>query len=98
LESTEKVSTEEDIKAINEAEKSLESAREYYAAVNERKNQNINSKEYLAELISTFNASYEEFSQLNELVEAVQGKKGRRFRLSGMCSRIIWSVFWNLPT
>src|SRR5699024_12220824 len=37
LESTEKVSTEEDIKAINEAEKSLESAREYYAAVNERK-------------------------------------------------------------
>ncbi|MEK4554958.1 SMC family ATPase [Jeotgalicoccus sp. FSL K6-3177] len=81
LESTEKVSTEEDIKAINEAEKSLESAREYYAAVNERKNQNINSKEYLAELISTFNASYEEFSQLNELVEAVQGKKGQKVSL-----------------
>lgn len=81
LESTEKVSTEEDIKAINEAEKALESAREYYAAVNERKNQNINSKEYLAELISTFNASYEEFSQLNELVEAVQGKKGQKVSL-----------------
>src|SRR5699024_602114 len=81
LESTEKVSTEEDITAINEAEKALESAREYYAAVNERKNQNINSKEYLAELISTFNASYEEFSQLNELVEAVQGKKGQKVSL-----------------
>lgn len=81
LESTEKLGTDEDVSAVTEAETALESAREYYAAVNERKNQNISSREYLAELIDTFNASYEEFSQLNELVEAVQGKKGQKVSL-----------------
>lgn len=81
LESTEKLDTDEDVSAVTEAETALESAREYYAAVNERKNQNISSREYLAELIDTFNASYEEFSQLNELVEAVQGKKGQKVSL-----------------
>lgn len=81
LESTEKLGTDEDVNAVTEAETALESAREYYAAVNERKNQNISSREYLAELIDTFNASYEEFSQLNELVEAVQGKKGQKVSL-----------------
>ena len=81
LESTEKFSTDEDVRAVTEAETALEYAREYYAAVNERKNQNISSREYLAELIDTFNASYEEFSQLNELVEAVQGKKGQKVSL-----------------
>ena len=81
LESTEKFSTDEDVRAVSEAETALEYAREYYAAVNERKNQNISSREYLAELIDTFNASYEEFSQLNELVEAVQGKKGQKVSL-----------------
>ena len=69
------------MRAVSEAETALESAREYYAAVNERKNQNISSREYLAELIDTFNASYEEFSQLTELVEAVQGKKGQKVSL-----------------
>ena len=81
LESTEKFSTDEDVRAVSGAETALESAREYYAAVNERKNQNISSREYLAELIDTFNASYEEFNQLNELVEAVQGKKGQKVSL-----------------
>ena len=81
LQSTEKLGTDEDVSAVTEAETALESAREYYAAVNERKNQNISSREYLAELIDTFNASYEEFSQLNELVEAVQGKKGQKVSL-----------------
>lgn len=81
LESTEKLDTDKDRRAVGEAETALESAREYYAAVNERKNQNISAREYLAELIDTFNASYEEFSQLNELVEAVQGKKGQKVSL-----------------
>lgn len=81
LESTEKFSTDEDVEALNEAETSLESAREYFAAVNERRNQNITSRQYLAELIDTFNASYEEFNQLSELVEAVQGKKGQKVSL-----------------
>lgn len=81
LDSTEKLNTDRDAEALNEAETALESAREYYAAVNERKNQNMTSREYLAELIDTFNASYKEFNQLSELVEAVQGKKGQKVSL-----------------
>ena len=81
LDSTVKISTDEDQRAVSEAESKLESAREYYAAVNERKNRNISAKKYLTELIGTFNASYEEFSQLSELVEAVQGKKGQKVSL-----------------
>lgn len=81
LESMEKFAVDEDQQAVSEAETKLDSAREYYASVKERMNQNITSREYLAKLIDTFNASYEEFSQLNELVEAVQGKKGQKVSL-----------------
>lgn len=81
LDSTERISTEEDEQAVSEAESRLESARDYYASVKERLNQNITSRKYLADLINTFNASYEEFNQLNELVEAVQGKKGQKVSL-----------------
>ncbi|CDZ99780.1 Nuclease SbcCD subunit C [Jeotgalicoccus saudimassiliensis] len=81
LESVEKFSVDEDKAAVSAAEAELEAAREYYAAVKERMNQNVSSRAYLSKLIDTFNASYEEFSKLNELVEAVQGKKGQKVSL-----------------
>ena len=81
LETKEKVNTEKDDKNVKKAEETLDKAREYYAAVNERKNRNLQSRDYLSGLIDTFNASYDEFSQLNELVDAVQGKKGQKVSL-----------------
>lgn len=81
LESTETINVEADIKEVETVKQSLETAREYFAAVKERKNQNIQSREYLSELIDTFNESFEEFNQLNELVDAVQGKKGQKVSL-----------------
>lgn len=81
VKSTESINVDEDIESVKNAEAALETAREYYATVNERRSQNNQSKNYLSDLIDTFNASYEEFSQLNELVDAVQGKKGQKVSL-----------------